>query len=91
MQALEDYFNDIQPCPHCEGLCAREHFGHEPIDDETKLAYLYCEHCGIGREIILIWKNDRWQVDFWRNVSKNDPEDMARFLKHLEATRCAAA
>lgn len=88
-------FNDIQPCPMCEGDCNRENFGLQNLGRiqgvECAVTYLYCEWCEKGwealwRKIDGIWRFDPPAVPY----SREDAEGFLKFQQRLRENTVAA-
>lgn len=80
-------FDDIQPCPHCEVSCRREHFGYE---GDYRLGYvitlLYCEHCNIGLEVYWYFRDGRWRNSYGTFTHTGDKATEIR--NRVEAVTC---
>ena len=89
-------FDDVQSCPWCHGLIAREHFAREHLQDsilgDHLLTYLYCDYCNAGLETL--WAvcgthlSEEFSIEYRR---AKDPIKLGRFLQRLDNTRVEAA
>ena len=89
-------FDDVQSCPWCHGLIAREHFARDhltdPILGDHLLTYLYCQYCDAGLETLWAIHGARLieEISIEYRRSK-DPVKLGRFLQRLDSTRVEAA
>ncbi len=82
---MPDPFPDIQECPHCEGLIAREHFAQILCPDGRLITYMYCTHCDWGRETLWEPVHDHcWHESLSVDYSANkDVHKLGGFLRRL--------
>ena len=89
-------FDDVQSCPWCQGLIAREHFAREHLADsllgDHLITYLYCESCDAGLETLWAMHGTRLSEQFSIEYRRaRDVAKLERFLRHLSDARVEAA
>ena len=76
---------DLQNCPRCGGVIAREHHAIARHSDRID-HWLHCDFCGIGWETSEYSDGDILALDYRR---RTEPVAFGRFLQRLEDARCA--
>lgn len=78
---------EMPECPECDRACNREHFTVRETARPTEfITYLYCDHCGVGRESLWVLVQPfTWRID---STILHRGDNAAAFLRILESLTC---